>query len=123
VKSIAPICLVAALLLVAGCGSRQHYELIDRRARHTYMVYVPKRYADDLSAYKQAIRDIVGDSRDTCIVMFWNDRDQVWRQDQADMTIQQESARVAGYSRDPASGLNNFYWLRNGDRIDVGPVE
>ncbi len=110
-------------MFVAGCGAPKHYELIGRRARHTYLVYVPQEYADDLSVYEQAIRDIARDPRDVCIVMFWNDRSQVWRSDQPDMTIQQEAARVAGYHRDPNSGLNNFYWLRDGDRIDVGPVE
>jgi hypothetical protein len=123
VRNTSAICLLIALVFVAGCGDQQRYELIDQRARHTYLVYVPKQHAADLSAYKQAIREIAGDPRDVCLVMFWNERSRVWRPDQAEMTMQQEAARVAGYSRDPSSGLNNFYWLRNGDRVDVGPIE
>jgi len=111
------------VVIVAGCANRNYYELIDRRARHSYMVYVPEQYAHDLSVYKRAIHEIAGDPNDVCIIMFWNDRSQVWRQDQPDMSIEQESARVAGYNRDPSSGLNTFYWLRDGDRVDVGPVE
>jgi hypothetical protein len=123
VNALVRLILIILVALVVGCGDSRHYELIGQRARHTYLVYVPPRYADDQSAYEQAIRDICRDSPESCIVMFWNDRGKVWHQEQPEMTIQQSAARVAGYHRDPARGLNNFYWLRDGSRVDVGPVE
>jgi hypothetical protein len=111
-------------LLLAGCGSSQsRYELLGTRGNHTYMVYVPPRYADDQSAYEQAVRDICTDPAQSYILMFWNDRGKVWFRDQPEMTAEQRRAQVAGYNRNPATGLNDFYWLRDGERIDVGPIE
>jgi hypothetical protein len=123
VKIVVRILVVGLMALVAGCGDARHYELVGQRARHTYLVYVPPRYADDQSVYEQAIRDISRNSPERSIVMFWNDRSKVWRDEQPEMTQQQAAARVAGYHRDAEHRLNNFYWLRDGSRVDVGPVE
>jgi hypothetical protein len=117
--------LVAVCLLLAGCGLSlsKHYEVADTRGNHTFMVYVPPKYADDQSVYEQAIRDICSDPDEAYLVMFWNDRGKVWHREQREMTFEQASAQVAGYCRNPDSGLNDFYWLRDGERIDVGPIE
>jgi hypothetical protein len=86
------------------------------------MVYIPAEYAKDQSAYEHAIRDICIDPQQVYMVLFWNDRSKVWPAGQSEMSDEQVAAQVAGYNRNPNSGLNRFYWLRDGNRIDVGPV-
>jgi hypothetical protein len=114
---------IVAVLLFAGCSSPKHYEVVGTRGKHTHMVYVPPQYAGDQDVYENAIRDICTDPDGVYIVLFWNDRDKVWHREQAEMTAEQSAAQVAGYSRNPATGLNDFYWLRDHRRIDVGPVD
>jgi hypothetical protein len=122
-KMTSRILLVALCLLLAGCGRSNRYEVVGTRGNYTHLVYVPPQYADDQSVYEQAIRDICSDPDTTYILMFWNDRGKIWYREHGEMTAEQSSAQVAGYNRDPQTGLNDFYWLRDGERIDVGPIE
>jgi hypothetical protein len=117
------VCLLAAIC-AGGCGlGSKGYEIVGTRGEHTYLVYVPPKYADDQSVYEQAIRDICADADQTYVLMFWNDRGKVWYRGELEMTAEQAAAQVAGYSRIPEMGVNDFYWLRDGERVDVGPVE
>src|SRR5262245_36610159 len=99
------------LLLAGGCGlGSSGYELVGQRGQHTYLVYVPPEYADDQAVYEQAIRDICTDPKQTYLVMFWNDRRQVWHRGDGEMTAEQAAAQVAGYSRIPETGVNSLYF-------------
>jgi hypothetical protein len=114
-------------VLLAGCGTSlpaqpKHYEVVNSRSKGAHMVYIPPEYAKDQSAYEHAIRSICDDPQQVYIVLFWNDRSKVWPAGQSEMSDEQVAAQVAGYNRNPNSGLNRFYWLRDGNRIDVGPV-
>jgi predicted nucleic acid-binding Zn ribbon protein len=115
--------LFVALFVARALQPKKPYEYIYSRAGDTWhMVYVPPEHADDMAVYLQAVEDLCGPGDGFCKVMFWNDRDMVWPEGQP-MTDAQANAWCAQYLRNPSAGINQFSWIRNGTRVDVGAVE
>ena len=95
----------------------ERYQLVATSGKFQ-LVYVPLEFAKDESVYRQAINDLCP-GNDYAYVRFWNDVSKVPAR--MPMTDEQVEAQVAGYDRNPTSGLNEFYWIKGGSRLDGSP--
>ena len=90
-----------------------HYTRV-LRAGMSEFVWIDPKFSTDPAVFEQAITEVCSDE-DVRAVLFWDNRDAI--PPGFPLSHDAVGAQIAQYNRNPATGSEQFFYIRNGNKV------